>query len=223
MKLNKIALLVTSLLATSLASQGAATLTFSAVSGATAGVLTNLAGSNGTVNQARAWGILVDTSGDGFKLGEYMAASNSMVAASKNVLSIASGVTDDVLYIAPAMMVNSNNATLDGGSLATGNLARPTTFTSMGTPNGSVGQAFMLVWFDNAAALGTAAKDGDKYGAFRLPSFTIPADGAAVSFAPNFVGVEPVRLADQSFLPVPEASTALLGALGALGLLRRRR
>jgi hypothetical protein len=221
MKLNKIALLATALLATSVASQGAATLTFSAVTGATAGVLTNLAGSTGTTNLARVWGILVDTAGDGFSLGQYEATNISMVASSSTKLSIASGLSDDTLYIAPALMVNTNNATLDGGTLATGNLARPTTYTNIGTPNGSVGQAFYLVWFDDAAALGIAAKGDDKFGAFRLPSFTIPADGASVSFAPSFVGADPVRLANLSF--VPETSTALLGALGALGLLRRRR
>jgi hypothetical protein len=78
----------------------------------------------------------------------------------------------------------------------------------------------MIVWFD-ATALGGTIQGGDKYGALPLPAFTIPADGAAVNFSSNFVGVEPVRMADMTF--VPETSTALLGALGALGLLRRRR
>jgi hypothetical protein len=219
MKLSKFAFLATSLLATSMASQAAVTMTFSAVTGLTNGVLTNLAGSDGSVNLPRVWGILVDTAGNGFKLGEYLPGA-SMAASSSSVLSVTSGPTDDVLYLPPLLMINSDKPNIDGGTVATGNLARPNHFASVGTPNGSVGQAFYIVWFD-ATAFGGEVLPGDRYGAFRIPAFTIPGDGYLVSYAPDFVGVEPVRLADMSF--IPETSTALLGALGALGLLRRRR
>ena len=223
--MKKTLLTAVSLLGFSAATQAAVTLTFSAVTGAGNGVLTGLASSENVTNVPRIWGILVDSGNDGFSLGDYKAGASLVAGATTTLETYIGGVTaltNDVLYIAPALMVNSNNATLDGGTLASGNLARPTTFTNIPTPNGSVNQSFYLVWFDEVAFGGTTVVGGN-YGAFRLPSFVLPADGASTSFASNFTGADQVRPANLEFQGVPEPSAALLGAIGALGLLRRRR
>jgi MYXO-CTERM domain-containing protein len=205
-----------------LVSQAAVSLTISAVTGAANGALGGLAGSDGNLTSQRVWGILVDTNGNGFSLGNY-AAGASLAANAANVLSTyiegVTTTTDDVLYISPNLMVNSVS-TVDGGTVS--GQGRPTSFANVQTPNGSVGDQFYVVWFDQTT-LGGVTAIGDKYGAFRIPAFTIPADGATVSFASNFVGAEPTQLANLSFTGVPEPSAAVLGALGALGLLRRRR
>lgn len=209
---------------TTLASSAAVSLTFSAVTGSGNGVLTNLASSTGNATDARVWGILVDSNDNGVSLGSYLSGASLALGATTTLQTLQGGVatnTDDVLYIASALMVNTNNATIDGGTV--NNLARPTSFLNIPTPNGSNGDNFYIVWFDATTAGGTAG-DNSKYGAFRLSTFEIPADANSVSFSANFLGAEPVRLADQSFVSViPEPSAALLGAIGALGLLRRRR
>jgi hypothetical protein len=206
------------LAATTLASSAAVSLTFSAVTGAANGVLTNLASSTGDATSQRVWGILVDSGNNGVSLGGYLPGA-SLALGATTTLETSGGPTDDVLYIANSLMINTANATIDGGTVT--NLARPTSFLNIPTPGGtSLADPFYLIWFDATAAGGTAGA-GSKYGAFRIASFELPADGASVSFASNFVGVEPLRTADLTF--VPEPSAALLGAIGALGLLRRRR
>jgi hypothetical protein len=201
--------------------QAAVTLTISAVTGGTNGVLTGLAAGDGSLNQNLVWGILVDTTGNGVLGNSYDGFS---IAANSSVVLTSNGAaTDDVLFIGSGLMVNTNNATLDGGTLASGNLARPTTLTGLtyGPANGvSLGDAFYIMWMDKTA-FGTEMVGGDKYGLFRIPEFTIPADGSTVSFQSFFVGEDPVR--PMGFTIIPEPSAALLGALGALGLLRRRR
>ena len=212
------------MLAASAASQGAVTLTISAVTGAGSGVLTNLASSTGDVTSNKVWGILVDTSGNGFA-GNYDGGV-SLGASAITTLKVSGVATDDVFVTSGNLMVNTNNATLDGGSVASGTLARPTQIASVGFSNGiSQGDAFRIMWFD-ATALGGTADAGSKYGVYSNAGLIIPADGSNTSFNALFVGAEatvvPGNLTFQG-AAVPEPSAALLGAIGALGLLRRRR
>lgn len=228
MKLNTITKGILAVLATSSIAQGAVSLTFSAVTGAANGVLTNLQSSTGVNNVQRVWGVLVDEGDDGVALGEYLFGASLLASSTSTLQTNVGGVatnTNDKLYIASALMVNSNNATLDGGTLVSGNLARPTSFLNIPTPNGSLGDNFYIVWFDEVA-FGGATVEGGNYGAFRLSNFEIPADGNAVNFSANFVGADPARTANLEWTAItviPETSTSLLGALGALALLRRRR
>lgn len=211
------------LLATGALSQGAVTLTISAVTGATSGVLTNLASSTGDVTSTKVWGILVDTTGNGFA-GNYNGGI-SLSAGATTTLQNSGGATDDVFITSSNIMVNANNATLDGGTVASGTLARPTQIASVAFANGiSQGDAFRIMWFD-ATTLGGTAANGDKYGLYSNAGLIIPADGSTVSFNQLFLGAEstsPGNLVLQG-AAVPEPSAALLGAIGALGLLRRRR
>lgn len=212
------------MLAASAVSQGAVTLTISAVTGATSGVLTNLASSTGDVTSTKVWGILVDTSGNGFA-GGYNGGI-SLVAGASTTLQNSGGATDDVFIVSSNLMVNTNNATLDGGTVAAGTLARPTQIASVAFANGiSQGDAFRIMWFD-ATALGGTADNGSKYGVYSNAGLVIPADGSNTSFNALFVGAETTVVPGNLTLQgaaVPEPSAALLGAIGALGLLRRRR
>jgi hypothetical protein len=227
MKLTKISALLLLLVSYSTAS-AAISITVSAVTGAGNGVLTNLQSSTGNNTAARVWGILVDSNDDGVSLDSYLFGSSLSLNSTNILQRDVSGVatnTDDVLYIASSLMINTNNTTLDGGTLNGTGLARPTSFLNIPTPNGSLGDNFYIVWFDEVSATGTTVVGG-KYGAFRLPTFEAPADGASLSLASNFVGADTARVANFSWdaiAPVPETSTSLFGALGALALLRRRR
>jgi len=210
---------------------GASTVTFSAVTGASNGVLTNLQSSSGNATSTKVWGILVDTSAgqDGFLATSTYLSGFSLAASVQSVLTTTTGGiptnTNDVLLIASALMSNSNNATLDGGTLASGTLARPLSI-NFAYNNGIVaGQHFSLIWFDTIVnAAGTTSAQGAAYGLLSNAAFIIPSDGTVnLNLTSNFVGVDTVHLANQTLVSVPEPSAALLGALGALGLLRRRR
>jgi len=214
----KSAIILSSILGVSI-SQAAVSLTFSAVTGAGNGVLTNLQSSTGVANTQRVWGVLVDSNDDGVKLDQYIFGAGLGLSSSTTLKINSGGLeqnTDDVLYVASALMVNTNNATLDGGTLASGNLARPTSFLNIPTPNGSsLGDNFYIVWFDETAATGSTVAGG-KYGAFRLPTFELPADGASVSFASNFVGVDTARQASFTWQAVPEHQATMCWFLGRL-------
>jgi len=219
------------LLGTAAVSQAAVTLTISAVTGSTSGVLTKLASSTGDTTSTKVWGILVDTLGNGFKTNSYLASTPiSLAAGASTTLQIASGTlavaTDDVLIISGNLMVNTNNATLDGGSVASGNLARPTQIASVPYTGFTVGNPFAIVWFD-ATTLGGTAVVGTKYGVYTNPGLILPADGSTLSFNSLFVGAESTTNTASNTLNslevVPEPSAALLGAVGVIGLLRRRR
>ncbi len=219
MKLTILALATT--IAATAVSQAAVTLQFAS----TTAVLTNLQNSSGATNQTLVWGIVIDTTGNGFS-GDYIpgiSVSDNGVANSPNgqFLSTSSGVTDDLLVISQNLM------TLSGTGDGSTGFARPTNLTGLNFLNGvSQGDAFALIWFDYTTKTGQASANGDKYGLLGNGAFVIPADsGSSVSFASNFSGADAARPANLTFgtAPIPEPSAALLGAIGALGLLRRRR
>jgi hypothetical protein len=190
----------------------------------TSSVLTNLQNSAGQTNQTLVWGIVVDTTGNGFAPGTYspgFSVSDNAVGNSPNgqFLSTASGASDDLLFI------SSNLMTLSGtGDNSTG-FARPTNLTSLNYVNGvTQNDNFALIWFDFTTKTGQVAGEGSKYGFLTNAGFVLPADaGSSVTFAPLFAGPDPARPANLTFGVIPEPSTALLGLLGVLGLVRRRR
>lgn len=201
------------------ASHAAVTLQFGS---STDGFLTNLQNSSGQANQTLVWGIIVDTTGNGFNPGGYLPGATIADNAQAGFTNgqILGGSTDDVLVISQLLM-----ATGGSGDGSTG-LAKPTNLTGLNFANGiSQGDRFALVWFDATVKNdGSVFVNGSKYGFYTRDEFVIPADsGSAVSFAALFAGADPVRLAEYTFGVIPEPSTALLGAVGALGLLRRRR
>ncbi len=93
------------------------------------------------------------------------------------------------------------------------------------------GDAYGIFWMDATTLGGATVQAGDAYGFWTKAGSTpntgtiLPADPGAYTAATN--GPAGMWGADNTsdFKPIlaPEISTALLGALGALGLLRRRR
>jgi hypothetical protein len=145
------------------------------------------------------------------------------------------GTTDDVLFLSFTGMLGSAYTNDGTGVLNTD--FRPGSIAGVNyTANGVTGGLnFAVVWFDIVAAgnLNTVSASGIKYGMLTNNDVTAPAgtdlrlpaaQADSVNYSSSFVGAESARLANFSLgVPVPETSTTLLGALGALALLRRRR
>jgi hypothetical protein len=193
------------------------------------GTLTNLQTQAGSANSALVWGLLVDTSGNGFQGGNYspgFTLSDTNALAGGQFLSTTSGVTDDRLFISSNFFATAG--TVDGST----GLSKPTnillSYSTDGVGANGVsalgGQSVALVWFDSLTKTGQQAVDGNKYGLYILP-FTTPADqgGGNLPFGSNFLGVDAVRTASLTVGVVPEPSVSIFGLVGVLGLLRRRR
>lgn len=236
MKLIKNVLLLS--LAAVATSGAAVTLTISSNS-AGFGVLTGLQNSSGTQG-GLVWGIVVDGNNDGFQGGNGLVTydptfsyTNTTTASTGFALTVNNGTaTDDRLFISTNLMATSANAN-DGGS----GFFRPTLINNVtlgstaagSNPLVNPGDAFAIIWFD-VTAFGANATNGQKYGLLSTPTTADPAqplvlgnDASGLNYAKNFIGTEPARPASFSLGVIPEPSAAILGALGALGLLRRRR
>jgi len=208
-------------------SYGAQTLQFAATG--TTGVFTNLQSSTGSTTSTLVWGIVVSTTNsifEGIASGNYydhtgLVVSDNVALPNGQALTVNGGTaTDDRLYISSNLM--SLSGTGDGST----GFARPTNLNSLLYNNGvSAGDSFALIWFDYTTKTGQAVASGDKFGMLTLAGFVLPADaGSSTSFASLGAGADPARPANISFgAPIPETSTSLLGAIGALALLRRRR
>lgn len=216
------------------AAQGAVSLQFSSTSNYLSNFL-NGAGSSNGAGARMAWGLVVDAAGDGFDgtaLDPY--AGGFSLAANANGLALntlSGGVSDDVLYIASAVMAQ-NTAATDGSEIG---MNRVLTFSGMNFNAGlgvGTGDQYALIWFD-VLAVGGTANNGLKYGLFNPPSTNLPgvgpanalpADPGTYVLGPAFAGPDPAKAMEYTLgVAVPEPSAALLGAIGALGLLRRRR
>jgi hypothetical protein len=217
--MNKFKLLALSaFLASAIGSQATVTLQFSTASAK----LTNIQNDAGTASGNLRWGIVVDTTNNGF----YHNGTNTydgftFPAAGAGVFlnqgDVGTGpTTDDFFYFGA-----SNNLTLssvpgtDAGTNAIGTLSGVPLASGV-----SAGDTFALIWFDTSTT-----NDGDKYGFFTDPAFIIPADGSTVNFNQVVGGTDPVRNASFTLgaVAIPEPSRALLAGFGLLGFLMRRR
>jgi hypothetical protein len=208
-------------------SYAAVTLQFTITPNAAAG----WANGTGASNAALVWGVVVDATGNGF--GDHTFSSfdggslasggayDSGFSTTSNLNGIALNSTtapvDDMLYIGTAKM--STGGAFDS---ATG-LAKITSISNM-VYSGSVaaGDNYAIIWFDQTTNGSTA--DGLKYGIYRESWMVLPADPGTYNVSNNFAGVEQLKTMNLTLgEAVPETSTSLLGALGALALLRRRR
>jgi len=200
-------------------SQAASTLTF----GSSSIFATNWANGAGTGGSLLAWGIVIDTDGDGFDSSSYFEGTNYATGLQTMKLS-ASTNSDDVLFVGSSgnLMTLTTNAN-DSGAIG---LNRIGAVASVPYTNGiSQGDSFAIIWF-NKTALGGSAVAGDKFGVFTNAAFIMPSDGtASAPFTSVFTGADTLKTMNFSFQGevIPEPSAALLGAVGALGLLRRRR
>lgn len=213
------------------AANAAVTVSFSNASAA----LTNFNNGAGVGNTNLVWGILVDTAGNGFAGGtganfydqgfSLNATTTALTLTANNGLA-----TDDRLFLAPGQMALST--TIDSGG---GTVNRILSMASMNMANGvNFGQSYAIIWFDSTTRVTTT--QGMKYGIFVPPATVVgiantttvdklPGADGTFDYAPVFAGADSAKSMSFSLggAAVPEPSAALLGALGALGLLRRRR
>lgn len=196
---------------------------------------TNWLNGAGAAGSLMVWGIVVDAAADGFDgddaltpydAGFTYSSASTLGGVTLNYMSTPSTsiASDDVLYISGNLMNLTTNTT-DGGSIG---LNRITNLSGISytKPGVASGDEFRVIWFD-ITALGGASADGTKYGMFDMPSLdTLQNDPGSYPVAAAFAGADTAKSMGFTLggaLPVPEPSAALLGALGALGLLRRRR
>lgn len=215
----------TSLILTALALSAASAVATVTVQFSSATVYaSNFANAAGAGGSTLVWGIVIDTAGDGFDFSNPLISykpGSSLTAGGQVLTSGNDQVSDDFLYIAttPMSLVSAAQSGTDG---ALQGMNRVTSLANI--PFGSfgigVGDAFAIVWFDETA-VGATTQGGDKFGAILNPAFTIAADSTTTPYTSVFAGAEPLQQMNFSF--VPEPSSALLGLLGAVGLLRRRR
>jgi hypothetical protein len=203
-------------------SQGSVTLGFSTTTVYVSG-FQNGAGSINGPEARMVWGVVVDGEGDGFDgAGPTIPYDDGFTLAYSNTgtaLNRWDGTaTDDRLYIASAVMA-SNTFANDGTAVGDNRILTLAAIQFAGSAG--VGDRFAVIWFDTTTLGGTAG-EGLKYGLLENINFTLPNDGFVVSYASSFEGADPSKPLTAA-LDVPEASTALLGLLGVVGLARRRR
>lgn len=182
---------------------------------------TNFAGNIGGGTAGLTYGIVVQGGAsdllastiasdlNGVTLQNTSIAPTGTLLASGNSLFISTSLTSVVPNIPPAA----------GDANVAGSI---TSIANVDTGVIGNGSSYALVWFDTGIAAGDTLVDGNYFGVINDPVFVIPADGATVNHSAPFAGTDPVHSADQ-LIGVPEPSIALLGALGVLGLIRRRR
>lgn len=225
----KAKLVLASLVLAASSAMGSVTLQFNTAEGS----LQNFANAAGVGGTAMVWGIIIDTADDGFDFNAanttYDSAgttytANTLINLNLLVNGSAAGPSDDVLYLSNLLM-NVQAAAADGMPAGTN---RVTSIAGLPwgpptAPNIGLGDDFAVVWFNNTTApAGGQIVGGTKFGAVVNPGLTIPADGSLTSFATLFTGVDQLKQPTLTW-GVPEPSSMLLGLLGAVGLLRRRR
>ena len=187
--------------------------------------------------------LIVDTAGDGFLTGltggTSPAAGNPFSSAS-GYSTIGSGLTVNSTFGGDTVVARLTTAVSFGDTVMNGTL---TGFTA--TPY--LNKNYAIVWFNTLTNAGaeTTAPAGAYFGIARGGDWTFPAaDSGTFTFGTGATNLDQITLAaggstsaatvvagqsvafataGTSLSFVPEPSAALLGALGALGLLRRRR
>lgn len=176
---------------------------------------TNFANKDGTISNGLVWGLMISTTNSTFS----QLPKDFQLGTSLNGGLIAG--TDD--YFISSAVLTAQGTTTDA--------ANPGKINIMNGININVaenaittGQQFAIVWFDSSVTSATqAVAGGTWYGLMTNATWTIPAAGATQNISTFFqTSPDPVKAADD-FQVAPEPSAMLLGLLGALGLLRRRR
>jgi hypothetical protein len=186
------------------------------------GIVDNLANAAGVATNGMRWGILVDTSANGFASDGTAYDPYLAGVTTAGFFSAGSAITDDY-FIPGALTVDGSTLYPFGdfGSTTPGNGSIVDDIVVNYTNGISLNDRFALIWFST-----NSSGEGDKYGFFSDPSFVLPADnGATVSFGTPFQGIDPVRPANNTFgaTVIPEPSRMMLLGFGLVGLFFRRR
>ena len=211
------------LLVLGITSVASATVTIQLAAPFSGGIPSNLANSAGVITDGMRWGIVVDTTGNGFANSGTSYDAYASGVTTSGYLG-AGGTTTDDYYIAGTLTQNGTTSGLLEGDFTTvpghGSILDDLNNVPLPTA-GSAGKSFALVWFST-----NSSNAGDRYGFFTDASFIMPTDGQTVAFGTPFVGNDPTRSATSTFaslVVVPEPSRMLLAGFGALGLMMRRR
>ena len=174
--------------------------------------------------------LIADTGNDGFLAGFFTPGNPG----------------SEIMSLTPALAGLTLNSTF-GGDLVLARLTSTVAFgdtTIAGNFNGSVTSYlnvnYAIIWFETLTTAGSETQGSGKYGIARGGDWTFPAaDSGTFSFGTGTANLDQVTLGSIATAPagqavafatngtslsiVPEPSAALLGAIGVLGLLRRRR
>ena len=166
-------------------------------------IRTQLADSSGAATNDMYWGILVDSTNDGFAV----TSTGDMTAFN---------FTTDGIYGNDSFFVGSNLTLLAPPYGGNGVAANTNPITLSG--NVTAGDSFGIFWTDKTGGSGV---DGDSYGFASATGAVLPDDGSTTPFDTIFTG-DPYT-AQGSIVPEPSTLGLLSGifALGAV-LLRRR-
>ncbi|MEP2777609.1 MAG: PEP-CTERM sorting domain-containing protein [Luteolibacter sp.] len=192
------------------------TLTFNSPFSQTGGVASGFANAASTPMNGLVWGVIVDTDNTGFytSYDAFTPALNTVT-----VLGNMGFATTNVLITSQVGTTNlagqfefdgSFNQVNEGGD---GGLSGVSDIAVDGTNGVNTGDKFRLVWFDPSGNSAGFIDDG---------SFILPADTSATDYSAIFRGPDAAKPATGIAI-VPEPSTLLLSAFGALALLRRKR
>jgi len=189
-------------------------------SSGTSTIATGFADASGSAAAGLTWGIIVSNGDSTFS----PIPANFVLSTTTTATSGTRIGTSNDYYFGSAVLTANQTTGAEAGALGKiGSLGNITKGASATT-----GSSFALVWFDrslNTAStpgLGTVAA-GTSYGLLTDANFVVPADGATVFVGTTFSAPGDAIKSANTVTVIPEASTAFLGAIGALGLLRRRR
>lgn len=184
------------------------------------GIVDNLANASGVATNGMRWGIIVDTTGNGFSNSGTSYEPYTAGVTTAGFFNANGGVTDDY-FIPGGLTVDASTiypaGDFGGTTPGSGSIVEDIV---VGYSNGiSTNDKFALIWFSS-----NSSSEGAKYGFFADNSFVLPADsGSTVSYGTPFQGTDPIRTANNTFTAVPEPSRIALMGLGLAGLFFRRR
>jgi hypothetical protein len=177
---------------------------------------TNFTNADNSISNGLVWGLMFSTADASFS--EF--APGFVLSTSLNGTLIPT--TDD--YFISSSVLTAQGTTTDIANPGKINIMNSIQMNVPATNAIVTGTPFAIVWFDSTITSATQALGGGtKYGLLSNAAWTIPAAGATQNISSFFsASPDPWKLAN-TFTVVPEPSAAILGAIGALGLLRRRR
>lgn len=201
---------------------------------------TGFANAAGTPTDNMRWGLVFDTSGNGFSgftgngnapnsgvNGQYDFISN---VATSGFLNAGGLATDDYYWVptnASLLTQTLSAAGSDPGGAGGILTAQGAPVGTDSLPSGlNTNDKFAIIWFDGTPAAGSS------YGLFTDASFLLPGSGAGPfpfsapfvqSPATNADPAKPANLTFTSAAPIPEPSRMMLLGFGLVGLFFRRR